>query len=186
MHPLIRIAVSHYQFEALHPFTDGNGRIGRLLAILQLIEAGLLDAPVVNLSPYFEARRDHYIGLLEQVSVTGAWDEWITFFCDTLASQAADGVRRIRELLNWRYTTLASLRDAGVRGTAHAVIDHFISQPMTTARATSDRHGVSANTANHALKRPLEMGVVQEITGKPYARVYVASDVLDLLHRPSP
>ena len=186
MHPLVRVAVSHYQFETLHPFTDGNGRIGRLLAILQLIEAGILDTPVVNLSPYFEARRDQYIGLLEQVSATGAWDEWIAFFCDALASQAADGVQRIRELLDWRDSTLASLRDAGVRGTAHNVIDQFISQPMTTARAISDHHGVSASAANHALKRLLEMGIVQEITGKPYARVYAATDVLALLHRPSP
>ena len=186
MHPLVRVAVSHYQFEALHPFTDGNGRIGRLLAILQLIEAGILDTPVVNLSPYFEARRDQYIGLLEQVSATGAWDEWIAFFCDALASQAADGVQRIRELLDWRDSTLASLRDAGVRGTAHNVIDQFISQPMTTARAISDHHGVSASAANHALRRLLEMGIVQEITGKPYARVYAATYVLALLHRPSP
>lgn len=186
MHPLVRVAVSHYQFETLHPFTDGNGRIGRLLAILQLIEAGILDTQVVNLSPYFETRRDQYIGLLEQVSATGAWDEWIAFFCDALASQAADGIQRIRELLDWRDSTLASLRDAGVRGTAHNVIDHFISQPMTTARAISDHHGVSASAANHALKRLLEIGIVQEITGKPYARVYAATDVLALLHRPSP
>ncbi|MXZ54247.1 MAG: Fic family protein [Acidimicrobiaceae bacterium] len=185
MHPLMRVAVSHCQFETLHPFTDGNGRIGRLLAILQLIEAGILDTPVVNLSPYFEARRDQYIGLLEQVSATGAWDEWVAFFCDALASQAADGVRRIRELLDWRDSTLARLRDAGVRGTAHNVIDQLISQPMTTARAISDHHGVSASAANHALRRLLETGIVQEITGKPYARVYAATDVLALLHRPS-
>ena len=186
LHPLVRIAASHYQFETLHPFTDGNGRIGRLIATLQLIEAGILDTPVVNLSPYFEARRDQYIGLLEEVSATGAWDEWITFFCNALASQASDGVQRIRELLDWRDSTLARLRDAGVRGTAHAVIDRLISQPMTTARAISDHHGVSAGAANHALTRLTDLGVVREITGKPYARVYAASDVLALLHRPSP
>jgi len=185
LHPLIRIAASHYQFETLHPFTDGNGRIGRLLAVLQLMEAGLLDTPVVSLSPYFEARRDEYIGHLEQVSATGSWDEWITFFCEALASQAADGAKRIRELLTWRDSTLERLRDAGVRGTAYGVIDELISQPMTTARAISDRHGVSANTANHALKRLTELDIIQEITGKPYARVYAATDVLALLHRPS-
>lgn len=186
LHPLVRVAASHYQFETLHPFTDGNGRIGRLIAILQLIEAGILDAPVVNLSPYFEARRDQYIGLLEQVSAIGAWDEWITFFCNALASQASDGVQRIQDLLDWRDSTLARLRAAGVRGTAHVVIDQLISQPMTTARAISDGHGVSANAANHALKRLIDLGVVQEITGRPYARVYAAPDVLALLHRPSP
>ena len=76
--------------------------------------------------------------------------------------------------------------DAGVRGTAHAVIEQLISQPMTTARAISDRHSVSAGAANHALKRLTDLGVVQEITGKPYARVYAATDVLALLHRPPP
>ena len=185
LHPLVRIAVSHYQFEALHPFTDGNGRIGRLLAVLQLIEANILDAPVVNLSPYFEVRRDQYIGLLEQVSAEGAWDEWITFFCEALSSQAAESVRRIRDLLAWRDRTLERLRNADVRGTAHDVVQRLIGQPMATARSISDRHGVSAGTANHALRRLSELGIVQEITGRPYARVYAAQEVLALLHRPS-
>ena len=185
LHPLVRIAASHYQFEALHPFTDGNGRIGRLLAVLQLIEANILDGPVVNLSPYFEARRDQYIGLLEQVSAEGAWDEWITFFCEALSSQAADSVRRIRDLLAWRDRTLERLRNADVRGTAHDVVQRLIGQPMATARSISDRHGVSAGTANHALRRLSELGIVQEITGRPYARVYAAQEVLALLHRPS-
>ena len=185
LHPLVRIAASHYQFEALHPFTDGNGRIGRLLAVLQLIEANILDAPVVNLSPYFEVRRDQYIGLLEQVSAEGAWDEWITFFCEALASQAADSVRRIRDLLAWRDRTLERLRNADVRGTAHDVVQRLIGQPMATARSISDHHGVSAGTANHALRRLSELDIVQEITGRPYARVYAAQEVLALLHRPS-
>ena len=184
-HPLVRIAAAHYQFEALHPFTDGNGRIGRLLAVLQLIEAGILHAPVVNLSPYFEVRRDQYLGLLEGVSLAGAWDEWITFFCEALAAQAAEGSDRIRDLLAWRDRTLARLQAADVRGTARNVVGHLIGRPMVTARSVAERHEVSASAANNALRRLSELGIIQEITGGRYARVFAAQEVLAMLHRPS-
>ena len=184
-HPLMRIAASHYQFEALHPFTDGNGRIGRLLAVLQLIEAGILHAPVVNLSPYFEVRRDQYLGLLERVSLEGAWDDWITFFCEALAVQAAESAQRIQDLLAWRDRTLERLRGAGARGTARDVVEHLISRPMVTGRSITEEHGVSAGAAHQALRRLTELGIVDEITGGRYARVYAAQEVLALLHRPS-
>ena len=184
-HPLVRIAAAHYQFEALHPFTDGNGRIGRLLAVLQLIEAGILHAPVVNLSPYFEVRRDQYLGLLERVSLAGAWDEWITFFCEALAAQAAESSDRIRDLLAWRDRTLARLQAADVRGTARNVVEHLIGRPVVTARSVAERHEVSASAANNALRRLSELGIIQEITGGRYARVFAAQEVLAMLHRPS-
>ena len=184
-HPLVRIAAAHYQFEALHPFTDGNGRIGRLLAVLQLIEAGILHAPVVNLSPYFEVRRDQYLGLLERVSLAGAWDEWITFFCEALAAQAAESSDRIRDLLAWRDRTLVRLQAADVRGTARNVVGHLIGRPVVTARSVAERHEVSASAANNALRRLSELGIIQEITGGRYARVFAAQEVLAMLHRPS-
>ena len=184
-HPLVRIAASHYQFEALHPFTDGNGRIGRLLAVLQLIEAGILHAPVVNLSPYFEVRRDRYLGLLESVSLEGAWDEWITFFCEALMAQAAESAQRIRDLLAWRDRPLAQLKAANVRGTAQSVVEHLIGRPMVTARTVAERHGVSGAAANNALGRLSELGVIEEVTGRRYARVFAAQEVLTMLHRPS-
>ena len=184
-HPLVRIAAAHCQFEALHPFTDGNGRIGRLLAVLQLIEAGILHAPVVNLSPYFELRRDQYLGLLEGVSLAGAWDEWITFFCEALAAQAAESSDRIRDLLAWRDRTLARLQAADVRGTARNVVGHLIGRPVVTARYVAERHEVSASAANNALRRLSELGIIQEMTGGRYARVFAAQEVLAMLHRPS-
>ena len=108
----MRSPASHYRFEALHAFTDGNGRIGRLLAVLQLIEAGILHAPVVNLAPYFEVRRDQYLGRQDRVSLEGAWDDWMTFFCEALAVQAAESARRIKDLLAWRDRMLERLRGA--------------------------------------------------------------------------
>ena len=139
---------------------------------------------MVNLSPYFEARRDRYIGLLERVGTAGEWNEWIVFFCEAMASQASDGMKRIHGLLDWRERSLKTLHNAKARGTAHKVIDQLIGQPMVTASSISDRHGVSASTANHALRKLEELGIVQEITGKPYARIYAAREVLDLLHSP--
>ena len=169
----------------MHPFTDGNGRIGRLLAVLQLIEAGILHAAVVNLSPYFEVRREQYLGLLEEVSLRGAWDEWISFFCEALATQAAEGVDRIRDLLAWRDRTLERLREADVRGTARAVVESLIGRPMVTARSVAERHAVSTSTANNAIRRLNELGIVEEMTGQRYRRVFAAQEVLTMLHRPA-
>lgn len=182
-HPLVRIAVSHYVFEALHPFTDGNGRIGRLLAVLQLIEADILPAPLVNLSPYFEVRRDTYLGLLEAVSVSGAWDEWVTFFCEALAVQAAEGVQRIRDLLRWRDTALHLLRSQRVRGTSLDVVEAMIGHPVVTARSICERHGVTSGAAHQVLRRLSALGVIEEITDGRYAKVYAAKEVLALFQR---
>ena len=186
MHSIPRIAVSHYQFEVLHPFTDGNGRIGRLLAVLQLIEAGMLDAPVINLSPYFEVRRDEYIDLLNKVSVTGRWDEWITFFCRALYDQAADGVQRAKELLAWRDRTLAALRAAAARGTVLSVVDQLMELPVVTSRSIVDRQGVSTGAAMRSIARLVELGIVREITGRSYAKVYAAEELLALFDRRGP
>ncbi len=185
IHPLVRIAVSHYQFEVLHPFTDGNGRIGRLLAILQLIEAGVLEAPVINLSPYIEVRRDRYIDLLERVSAEGAWDDWITFFVEALGSQAIDSLQRVHAILDWRKAALDNLRASRVRGTAHLVVDDLMQSSMTTARRISDHHGVSITTANHALRRLSDLNIVREVTGRSYNRVFAAPELLNLLNRPA-
>ena len=150
-----------------------------------MIEAGILHAPVVNLSPYFEVRRDRYLELLERVSLAGVWDEWITFFCKALAAQAAESSDRIRDLLAWRDRTLERLKAADVRGTASNVVEHLIGRPMVTARSVAERHGVSASTANDAVRRLSELGVIQELTGGRYARVFAAQEVLAMLHRPS-
>lgn len=183
LHPVIRVAAAHYQFEALHPFTDGNGRIGRLIAILQLIDYGLLAEPLINLSPYFEVRSDQYRHLLREVSTVGAWDEWITFFCKALSAQAADAGSRIRDLLAWRDDTLAMLRANRVKGVALAVTEKLIEFPSLSVKHISEAHGVSPQAANNAVNRLVELGVIEEVTGRTYNRVFHASDVFTILFR---
>jgi Fic family protein len=184
LHALIRVAAAHYQFEALHPFTDGNGRIGRLIAILQLIDYGLLTEPLINLSPYFEVRSDQYRYLLREVSTRGAWDEWIGFFCNAIAEQATDAEARIRALLAWRDSTLAMLRARRVKGVAIAVTQKLIEHPTVTVKNIADGNSVSAQAANNAVTRLVDLGVLAEITGRSYNRVFSAPAVFDILFRP--
>ncbi|MCP4306395.1 MAG: Fic family protein [bacterium] len=185
LHPLVRIAIAHYQFEALHPFTDGNGRIGRLLAILQLIEFKILQEPLINLSPYFESRSERYRYLLREVSADGAWDEWITFFCEALSAQAQDAETRIRELLAWRDETLEMLKARKVKGVALDITTELIEFPSLTVKAEADAHNVSVQAANNAVSRLVEFGVLEEVTGKSYNRVFQAPAVLQILFRPT-
>lgn len=185
LHPVIRVALSHYQFEALHPFTDGNGRIGRLLAILQLIEYGLLGEPLINLSPYFEVRADQYRHLLREVSATGSFDDWVQFVCEALAAQASDGEGRIRDLLGWRDGTLALLKNERVKGVALDVTAKLIEHPSVTVKAVAEAHHVTNQAANSAVARLVELGVLEEVTGRSYNRVFQAPAVLDILFRPT-
>jgi Fic family protein len=185
LHPLVRIAMAHYQFEALHPFTDGNGRIGRLLAILQLIDFKILQEPLINLSPYFESRSERYRYLLREVSANGAWDQWITFFCEALSAQAQDAETRIRELLAWRDDTTEMLRERKVKGVALDITAKLIEFPSLTVKAEADAHSVSVQAANNAVSRLVEFGVLEEVTGKSYNRVFQAPAVLQILFRPT-
>jgi Fic family protein len=185
LHPVIRIALAHYQFEALHPFTDGNGRIGRLLAILQLIESGLLGAPFISLSPYFEARADQYRHLLREVSEKGAFAEWVRFFCNGLGAQATDAEERIRDLLAWRDGTLGLLKRQRVKGVALDVTAKLIELPSVTVKAVSEAHKVTNQAANSAVTRLAQLGILEEVTGRSYNRVFQAPAVLDILFRPS-
>lgn len=183
MHPLVRAAVAHYQFEALHPFTDGNGRIGRLLAVMQIIDYGMLTDPIVNLSPYIEARADEYRKRLRDVSTKGAWDAWIRFFCDAFAEQAFDAEVRIRALLIWRDGMLERLRKKGVKGVAHDVVGDLIAHPSVTVKSIANRHKVSVQAANQAVARLVDLRIIREITGKQYGRMFEAADVYEILTR---
>ena len=178
MHQVVRIAMAHYQFEAIHPFTDGNGRIGRLIAILQLIETGILAQPLINLSPFFEVRSDKYRYLLRQVSITGAWDEWISFFCEALASQAIEAAQRVRELLAWRDTTTNSLRSHRMRGVVVDLAASLIEYPTVNVKQVAERFEVTVTSANTAVNKLVDEGIISEITGGNYNRVFQATDVM--------
>ena len=123
LHPLIRVGLGHYQFEVLHPYSDGNGRIGRLVVVLQLIEAGVLPDHLFAISPYLEERREAYLGELQAVTDSGDFNPWLTFFFGALAEAASDSQQLIRALGEAVEHLKEVAREAGLRGTAIRVVE---------------------------------------------------------------
>ncbi|WP_433611720.1 Fic family protein [Dactylosporangium sp. CA-139114] len=181
---LVKIAVGHYQFETLHPFNDGNGRLGRLVCVLQMMVDGELRVPVLNISPWLEARRREYQDHLLAVSATGDFNPWVQFFCEAVRAQAVREVERIDALLDWRDNALARLRENNLRGVAERITEELIGFPMITPTAAAARYNVTYPGANKAISRLVMLGILRERTGRSYGRVFAAPDVLRIIEEP--
>jgi Fic family protein len=160
--PVVRGALAHYQFETLHPFSDGNGRIGRLLIVLQVMRDGVLREPILVVSPWFEARRREYQDGLLDLSRTGDWDTWVRFFATGVAAAADDTRERIEALLAWRDEALRIVREAGVSGVAERVAGELIGAPLLTASRVSQTHEVTHQGGMNALRRLAALGLLRE------------------------
>ncbi|BCJ53703.1 cell filamentation protein Fic [Actinoplanes sp. NBRC 14428] len=179
---VIKVALGHYQFETLHPFNDGNGRLGRLVCVLQLAHRGELRVPVLNLSPWLEGRRRQYQDHLLSVSATGDFEPWIRFLSEAIRAQAVRGVEKIDVLHDWRDEALAQLHDADVRGVAARIVEDLPGYPLITATPTAERYGVSYQAANTAISRLVQLGILEERTGRRYGRVFAARKVLNIIN----
>lgn len=162
MPSVVQAALAHYQFETLHPFSDGNGRIGRLLIVLQLMRLVVLRHPILVVSPWFEARRSAYQDALLSLSQTGRWDDWVRFFAAGVRAAAATTHSRVDALITWQEETLTHVRTAGVSGVAERVAGELIGAPILRASQVATRHQVSHQGAMNALRRLAELGIVQE------------------------
>jgi Fic family protein len=180
----VKAAVGHYQFETLHPFGDGNGRLGRLVVVLQIIEAGTLAYPVLNLSPWLKARKQEYKDRLREVSVTGDYDPWVWFFCTALEAQAQDMVSRIEELLAVREDMLGTVRAHRLRGTAVNIVEDLIGYSSITPSAAANLHGVTYKAANDAIRKLEELGILRQATKASYGRIFVCPQVSSIVLRP--
>jgi Fic family protein len=180
MPAVVQAALAHYQFETLHPFSGGNGRIGRLVIVLQLMRQRVLEHPVLVVSPWFEARRVEYQDGLLALSVTGDWDAWVGFFATGVRDAAEDTRQRIVRLLALQARQVEVARAAGVSGVAERVAGELIGAPVLRAGRVADRHGVSAQAAMNALRRLAALGLVAE--HRRGAQVlFVAEDVVNQL-----
>lgn len=179
---VIKMALGHYQFETLHPFNDGNGRLGRLVCVLQLAHRGELRVPVLNLSPWLEGRRRQYQDHLLSVSATGDFEPWIRFFSEAVRVQAVRAVEKIDALHDWRDEALAQLLNADVRGVAVRIVEDLLGYPLITATPTAERYGVSYQAANTAIRRLVQLGILEERTGRKYGRVFAARRVLNIIN----
>ena len=178
---LVKAALGHYQFETLHPFSDGNGRLGRLIIVLQLVEGGALARPILNLSPYFEARRDTYMDLLLQTSTTGDFEPWVRFFADAVIAQAVDTTSRIRRLADFRQHMLDVLAAERARGVVLEVARGLIDSPVVTIPGLATRHGVTYPPAKKAVERLVALGFLADATAGNYGKVYFCPEVLAIL-----
>lgn len=181
---VIRAAAAHYQFETLHPFNDGNGRLGRLIVTLQFLETGVLSHPVLNISTWLNERKQEYKDRLLVVSQTGDFDQWINFFCRAITDQATDGVRRVVDLETLRENIMFELRSDRARGVVNDVAESLIGYPILTVQDVSDRLGVSFPAANSAIQRLVTQGHLRELTGRNYGRIFAAPAVMSILTRP--
>lgn len=185
MPPLIQCALMHYQFEAIHPYLDGNGRIGRLLVILFLCAKEVLPTPLLYLSAYFERNRnrDEYYDQLYNVSATGNWEPWIRFFLTGVAEQARDALvrsRRVREMQE-RYRDL--LQEQRASGNVLRLLDELFANPFMTAPWARRILGVTYAGARGILDRLAQTGIVQYVSGA-WPRLYVARDLLKVIEAP--
>jgi len=182
--PLVRIGMIHYQFEAIHPFFDGNGRIGRLLISLLLCAWGLLPQPLLYLSAYFEPRRQQYYDALMAVSQQGAWERWLTFFLQGVAVQAHDAIQRAGRLLNLRESYREAVKAPRAPARFLAAIDELFIRPVLTVRSLADATSVRYQVANRYLQQLEMAGMVRETTGRRRNRVYAAEDILRAIEEP--
>ena len=181
--PLVQAALIHSQFEAIHPFVDGNGRVGRLLITLFLVEREILPAPLLYLSAFFEATRRDYYDRLLAVTQRGEWREWIEYFLNGVARQAEDALsraERINRLLDrWRG------KAAGETATVLRLVDLLAENPFWTVKRAAERLGVAFTTAQRAIALLEQGGVLKRTSTARRDRVFCARAILDILEEPA-
>ncbi len=180
---VVDAALAHYQFETLHPFHDGNGRIGRLMIVLQLLAAGVLTEPLFTVSPWFEARRSTYQDELLNVSATGDYQRWIRFFCEGVRAQAEASATKIADLLAFQQHAVTTARGTGRHNLSVDIASDLIERPVLTVTDAKDRYAVSFPAANNAVAKLVELGLLSEITGRTQDRVFRADEVVRILER---
>ncbi len=182
--PIVATAMAHYQFETLHPFNDGNGRIGRLLIVLQLVGLGVLSEGLLSVSPWFERRREEYQDLLADVSATGDWNAWVSFFSQGIEASANDSAERIRLLLELQNSYHERLREAGARGAVRDISDLLIGRPYVNIPNLRDATGLTYQAVSNAVRKLTELGILEQRT-VPGVMAFRAPEVVDIISAPS-
>ena len=185
--PLIKAAFVHVQFETIHPFLDGNGRLGRLLITLMLCDSRTLHAPLLYLSLYLKERRQDYYELLSRIRSEGAWHDWLVFFLDGVIDTSKQAHQTARNLLSQFASDAAALRGMGRAGdSALRVLEAMQKRPICTVKTVmeqlaQDQAEISAPTVRAAMGRLTELGIVRQPPGRQRDRIYIYDAMLDIL-----
>ena len=176
---LARAGLIHYQFEAIHPFLDGNGRVGRLLVILLLIEWELISQPLLYLSAFFEAHRLDYYDRLLAISRGGEWENWLLFFFRGVSSQSSDAISRIERLGQLRLAYRKRLRSERAAARLLQTLDVLFERPILNIRQLEAALDVPYRTAQRYIERLEDIGILREVTGQARNRLYRADELIE-------
>lgn len=180
---VIHAAMAHYQFEALHPYSDGNGRLGRLLVIVQLLRGALIQEPLLVVSPWFERHREKYQGALLQLSRDGRWDAWIAFFAEGVAASAAESQQKVERLIELQAELRTRVQAARKRGAAERLAADLVGGPYVTSPGVARSYGLTSQGATNAIRTLVDLDILESARARAArgAQLYVAPDVLRAL-----
>lgn len=182
--PLIRVALIHYQFETIHPFLDENGRIGRLLILLYLMEQGLLSKPVIYISYFLKKNQIEYYDRISEVRKSGNFEQWIKFFLEAVSKAASDSLEAISALSDLHDTNIEKLPvTTRSKDNLRAVFDYIEQHPIIDIKRTAKDLEISYNTAATAVKRLVSLDILQETTNAARNRVFAYEKYLELLRK---
>ena len=183
---LIKIGLVHAQFETIHPFLDGNGRVGRLLITFLLCEQGVLQKPVLYLSHFFKQHRQRYYAELQSVRDAGTWERWLVFFLDGIAEVSGQATETARRILALREEHRHAITDGFGRtaGNGHRVLEHLYERPIVSVGDVQELTGTTYPAANKLVARMFDCGILQEITGQTRNRAFMYQSYVDLFHEP--
>ena len=180
--PVVTAALAHYQFETLHPFHDGNGRIGRFLIVAHLLMQDVLLEPTLTVSPWFEARRADYYDRLLAVSTHGAWDSYVQFFATGLGASAKTTHERMNALVFVQESMKERIRHSSLRAdTAHALVDFAVSHTAFTVRAVQKGLGISYGRANTLVGQVVQLEVLAPLRSTSASRRFHAPEAYQVL-----
>jgi Fic family protein len=180
---VVQAAMAHYQFESLHPYSDGNGRLGRLMVIVQLQRGAVIREPLLVVSPWFEQRRDQYQDALLELSFDGDWDAWIAFFAEGVAASASESRTKVERLVQLQAELRATVQRAGKRGVSEQLAADLVGGPYVSRNTVRNRYDLSGLGAQNAINALVALGILRETTlrNTQGARLFVAPPVVDII-----
>jgi Fic family protein len=182
--PLIKIALVHAQFETIHPFLDGNGRVGRLIITYYLLKLNLLEKPLLYLSYYLKKNQTEYYDLLMKIRTYGTWEDWIIFFLKGLLETSSEASATAKDIISLKDKLIERLYDNNI-STIYAVklINYLFGKPVIDTKEVEKELQVHKDTANELVNKFEGIGILKEITGKERYKKYIFKDYVDIIKR---
>jgi Fic family protein len=180
------LALIHYQFEAIHPFRDGNGRIGRLLVPLLLRAHGRLADPVLYISSFFERNRATYVDLMLRVSHVGDWQPWIQFFLRAMEEAAEESIAQANALLSLREEYRHRVEGKWASSLLQKLVDTLFVSPSATIGSVAALLDVTKTSASKSINRLVDEGILREATGRARGQIFLAQGILDIVSNEAP